>query len=250
MQLAAVHDALRDLAGAAVGAPVGVAALAIDAADIALLAPAELALVATAGPVRRAEFATGRRALHGLLAELRIDAPGGDHPIGRGADGRPLLPAGVRGSLAHADGLVVAVVAGSPAVLGVGVDLERAGALPPEDAGSVVGPDDVTLGADPVVTLVVKEAAYKAWSVTRPAVALAPGAANAGRPSGFLDLQVCSVDRPAAGMTCVTVAVLPDPSTALAAGVPAPVSAAVSAAVSVHVAEVGGRWLAVAVATC
>lgn len=248
MELAAVHDALRDLAGAAVGAPVGVAVLAIDAADIALLAPAELALVATAGPVRRAEFATGRRALHGLLAELRIDAPGGDHPIGRGADGRPLLPAGVRGSLAHADGLVVAVVVGSPAVLGVGVgvDLERAGALPPEDAGSVVGPDDVTLGADPVATLVVKEAAYKAWSATRPAVALAPGAATAGRPSGFLDLQVCSVDRPAAGMTCVTVAVLLDPSTLLAAGVPAPVSAAVS----VRVAEVGGRWLAVAVATC
>lgn len=73
---------------------------------------------ATAG--RRAEFHAGRAAARQAMAALGC-APAA---IPRGAGGQPLFPAGLVGSIAHAEGLAVAVAGPAWAVAAVGVDFE------------------------------------------------------------------------------------------------------------------------------
>lgn len=236
---------LRELAVAAIGAvagreareamPLAAAVGPVDPADEALLLDGEHAYVAAAGPRRRAEFASGRRLLRVLLAQLPIvGVPDGRIPIGRCVDGRPELPTGVLGSVAHADGLVAAVVgrvAAGPVVTGLGVDLERCGALPCDDAVGVVHPDDLAPDPDPTLVLVIKEAAFKAWAATRPPATLAPGAPAADRPAGFLDLRLSGPVLTLGGHRAVRVHVAP--------GGPD---------VVVAFAVVAGRWFAVAAA--
>lgn len=80
----------------------------------------EALLTGNASVARREAFRLGRRAAHLALGELGMD----DGPILRGAEGEPLWPAGVVGSITNKPPLAAAFVADQRAALAVGVDLE------------------------------------------------------------------------------------------------------------------------------
>ena len=105
-------------------------------------------------PGRRAEFASGRALLRSLIDD--------DVPIPMMADRRPLLPSGIRASLAHDERLVVAVSSRSDDIVSLGVDIEPYQTLEPGVA-SIIARDD-ELDIDPLVLFCIKEAVYKAWS--------------------------------------------------------------------------------------
>ncbi|WP_049717731.1 4'-phosphopantetheinyl transferase family protein [Streptomyces caatingaensis] len=89
---------------------------------------AERGLMAALPAARRDDFRLGRTAAARCLA--RLGTPG---PVL--ADGRlPRFPAGVVGSISHRDGTAVCLAAADPHIRAVGVDIERAGALPPAAA--------------------------------------------------------------------------------------------------------------------
>jgi len=148
--VAAVATALRNIAPPVVR----VGARRIDRSDERTLADKERQSIPAALPKRRAEFASGRALLHELLAI--------SDPIPIGPDRRPVLPAGVRASLAHDNSIVVAAASTLPQIHSIGVDIERLAVLEPETADTIVRDDDIV--ADPVLAFVLKEAAYKAWS--------------------------------------------------------------------------------------
>ncbi|MFD4370793.1 4'-phosphopantetheinyl transferase [Streptomyces sp. NPDC058486] len=116
---------------------------------------------------RRDDFRLGRTAAARCLTRLGVPGP-------VLADGRlPRFPAGVTGSISHRDGTAVCLAAADPAIRAVGVDLERADALPPaaarlvctEDerallAGLGLGPPDATARLTALFSL--KESLYKA----------------------------------------------------------------------------------------
>jgi 4'-phosphopantetheinyl transferase EntD len=130
----------------------------LDDADIDLLVAEEAALVPTAGPVRRREFATGRALLHELLPTRT--------PILRNPNGAPLFPLGTVGSLAHDRVAALAVVAGSDGYVALGVDVEHMAPGDelddPELREATLRPDDAQVV--PLAAFVIKEAAYKAYS--------------------------------------------------------------------------------------
>lgn len=150
IDVAALAQALRGLAPPAVETGVR----AIDASDIARLGAGERALVAGAVDTRRREFATGRRLLRELI--------GTSDPIMVGEGGRPMLPAGIVGSLAHDRDVAVAVVSRSLRIVAMGVDVEPDHALSTEVSRLILRPDEAVIDAHVAFTL--KEAAYKAWS--------------------------------------------------------------------------------------
>jgi len=80
----------------------------------------ERAAVAGAGPERRQDFFAGRWCAHQALAALGADAG----PVSVGARREPLWPAGVAGSITHAQGWAAAGVAWASEVWGLGIDLE------------------------------------------------------------------------------------------------------------------------------
>ena len=140
--------------------PPGVAVAVVGIGAGALL-PGEAAAVAGAVPARIAEFAAGRLAARRALAAL-------GHPavaIPAGPDRAPCWPAGLAGSIAHAEGVAVAAVRRGASL---GLDVEADAALEP-DLWSLIC-DPVELAALPegdrgrAVRLVfsAKEAVYKA----------------------------------------------------------------------------------------
>lgn len=90
--------------------------------------PSERAAVGGAGLRRRREFLAGRACAHAALRAVGRDG----HPLGRGEEREPLWPAGVVGSISHAEDLVGAVVAPAAEAWGVGLDIEPLD--PPLDA--------------------------------------------------------------------------------------------------------------------
>lgn len=130
---------------------VAFAAMSLDDAEPALFAD-ELPAVARAVDKRRREFAFGRACARRALAQLGIPAAA----IPRSADGPPLWPPGIAGSITHAAGAAAAAVAPSSALRSLGIDLESLAAAhdadvlatvatPPELArhavlGSLLGP--------------------------------------------------------------------------------------------------------------
>lgn len=126
----------------------------IDPADSETLHAVERSAVSTAVPARRAEFASGRALLRSLI---------GDHvAVPMAADRRPLLPTGVRASLAHDGQFVVAVSSRSDDVASLGIDIEPDRTLEPGMVSVIARPDEREI--DPLVLFCAKEAAYKAWS--------------------------------------------------------------------------------------
>lgn len=144
------------------------------AADPATLHPAEAALVESARPRRRAEFATGRQCARIALREIGVEPP--DHPILADPHGAPLWQAGVIGSITHTAGWTGAVAARRAPdadLASIGLDAEVAAPLPPGVLEVVAsGAERTELSAlgrahpgTPWDTLLfaAKEATYKAW---------------------------------------------------------------------------------------
>jgi 4'-phosphopantetheinyl transferase EntD len=146
--------------------------------------PEEEALVRDAVEKRRSEFATARTCARRALAELGI-AP---RAILRGADGAPLWPPGVIGSITHCDGYRACAVAWASDLLAIGIDAEPNEPLP----SGLIG--DIALARELVwlerlrwerpevqwdrLLFCMKEAIYKAW------------APRGGRDLGFDDATV------------------------------------------------------------
>jgi len=128
--------------------------LAISWVHVAALHADERALVATARDQRLTEFASGRALLHQLLDTSA--------PIMRAANGAPMWPEGVVGSLAHDRSRAVAVVGSTVSYRAIGIDIEPHGETDAELCDSVLRADDPDI--DAVAAFVMKEAAYKAWS--------------------------------------------------------------------------------------
>ena len=103
-----------------------VAVCRTDASLLQQLSADERALVGSARPVRRAEFAAGRSCAHRALATIGADTA----TIGRGPRRQPLWPRRVTGSISHAAGLAAAVASPTTsAVAGLGIDVELAHGL-------------------------------------------------------------------------------------------------------------------------
>ncbi|HEX2853971.1 MAG TPA: 4'-phosphopantetheinyl transferase superfamily protein [Opitutaceae bacterium] len=105
----------------------GSCSVAVEGFDhtVEKLSVEEARVVANASPGRRREFAAGRAAAKRALARLGIYCPG----IPAGRDRAPQWPPNVVGSISHAHGVAIAVVSRSAEVLGLGIDVERTGAV-------------------------------------------------------------------------------------------------------------------------
>lgn len=91
------------------------------------LMPEERAIIASAVPKRRREFAAGRRCARELLAQL--GHPG--FPLLRNTDRTPRWPAEIVGSISHSGTLCVAAIAARASFTSLGVDVEPDAALAP-----------------------------------------------------------------------------------------------------------------------
>ena len=91
-----------------------------------VLFPVEEAVMHTAGPRRRAEFAAGRLCARAALARLGVPAA----PILPGPAGQPRWPAGVTGSITHCAGYRACAVARTTEVAAIGIDAEPDAELP------------------------------------------------------------------------------------------------------------------------
>jgi len=90
------------------------------------LFPEEGAVMRTAGPRRRAEFAAGRLCAREALARLGVPAA----PILPGPAGEPRWPEGVTGSITHCAGYRACAVARTTDLTAIGIDAEPDAALP------------------------------------------------------------------------------------------------------------------------
>jgi 4'-phosphopantetheinyl transferase EntD len=99
------------------------------------LFPGEEALVRTAGPRRRAEFAAGRACARAALAALGLPAA----PVVAGRAGEPRWPAGVTGSITHCAGYRACAAARTADVAALGIDAEPDAGLPAGLIESVAG---------------------------------------------------------------------------------------------------------------
>jgi 4'-phosphopantetheinyl transferase EntD len=126
-----------------------------------------------------AEFATGRECARTALREIGAEAP--DHPILADANGAPLWPAGVIGSISHTAGWTGAVAARQgtgvrghrTGLASIGLDAEVAVPLPEgvlerrRDASRACRAGSTWAAATPTpwdtLLFAAKEATYKAW---------------------------------------------------------------------------------------
>ena len=120
-------------------------------------------------PQRRVEFLLGRGALRRAMADARLPAADALPAVG----GRPLLPPGVVGALAHSGGVAVALAGSAARFDTVGVDLEFSPL--PVEAGHLVlmgeerewlaaAPDPETAERWLLAAFCAKEAAFKAFA--------------------------------------------------------------------------------------
>ncbi len=133
------------------------------------LFPEEEAAVGNAVEKRRREFVTARACAREALA--RLGRPG--QPVGAGARGEPLWPAGVVGSITHCAGYRACAVAPDSELVTIGVDAELAEPLPPGLIDDIALPEERrwiewASAEDPGVSwdrllFSVKESIYKAW---------------------------------------------------------------------------------------
>ncbi len=145
----------------------GVAVAARDPrADQPGLMPAEADAVASAVASRQREFACGRAAARGALAQIGIHG----QPVPCGADRAPIWPDGAVGSITHTDTLCLAAAGASGSFQSIGLDLERASPLPGDLWDSVLtGPERARLDRLPAtergrtakLIFAAKECAFK-----------------------------------------------------------------------------------------
>lgn len=126
----------------------------------------EAAPVSGAVPMRQAEYLTGRSLARAALASL------GCPPSSIPADAErvPVWPMGYLGSISHADGLCIAHVGRTASLTGIGIDFERAGAVPAAIGSDLMScPEALSLEQEvddafdvPTLAFVIKEAFFKA----------------------------------------------------------------------------------------
>ncbi len=87
---------------------------------------------------RRDEWAAGRSLAARALRDLGAVA----HTIGAHDDGAPAWPAGVHGSIAHADGVIAVLASADPRLTGLGVDVERVQVLGAELRAQLCAPGE------------------------------------------------------------------------------------------------------------
>jgi 4'-phosphopantetheinyl transferase EntD len=156
------------------GAEVLVLSAEIDARALALVTPAEAALVERAVDKRKREFATARVLAREGMARLGL--PGVE--LLNGADRAPIWPSELSGSISHCDSRAVVAVARRALAGTVGVDVEHRDELkrelwktvflPEEVAALDAGFDGALRGRAALALFSAKEALYKAqypWSV-------------------------------------------------------------------------------------
>lgn len=146
-----------DLAGA-IGATGCLAARPVS--EGGCLWPAEKEAMRRAVPARRQEFAAGRGAAREALSALGLPAAA----ITVGGDRAPVWPGGVVGSISHAAGFAVALVARAEDSLAVGIDIEPHEPLPQDVVTTILRRDEAAPD-DPLAARAVfaaKEATYKA----------------------------------------------------------------------------------------
>ncbi|MGJ3700816.1 4'-phosphopantetheinyl transferase family protein [Variovorax sp. AFSI2.2] len=105
-----------------------------------MLWPDEELLVVGATARRRAQFAAGRDAARQAMAVLGVPAVG----IGQGAEGEPLFPAELRGSISHTREHAVALVGLAVDYCSLGVDLDDARPLGDAAAAGVTWMSEVS----------------------------------------------------------------------------------------------------------
>lgn len=133
---------------------------------VAALAEAEVPAVRGAVERRRHEFSTGRHLARRAARALGVELAA----VPMRADRRPDWPPGLIGSIAHAGGLCVAVLAEAAAVAAVGVDLERIADVGPELSARIAPDSDwrqnrAALPADALRACLfsAREAVFKAY---------------------------------------------------------------------------------------
>lgn len=89
---------------------------------------------------RRREFSAGRAAAATALSRLDVF----DRIVPVGENRNPLWPGGIVGSITHTAGLAMAVVARQEKIIGLGLDLEPAGAVKEELWQSLFTPTEIT----------------------------------------------------------------------------------------------------------
>jgi 4'-phosphopantetheinyl transferase EntD len=139
-----------------------------DVTGVALF-PEEEAAIRSAVDKRRLEFATARCCARDALAKLGR----GPRAIPSGADGAPVWPVGIVGSITHCDGYRACVVAPDSALCSVGVDAEPDRRLPAGVLEIIALPGELATVAalsheEPALhwdrlLFCMKEAVYKAW---------------------------------------------------------------------------------------
>lgn len=134
------------------------AARPFSKAELQQLRSAELQLSDSAVPTRIRDFTRGRLAAHKALQQLGERAAEG---IGASANGAPLWPRGVVGSISHCDKAVAAVVAHDEQLRGIGIDVEVEQPLELGIVDAVLRADEAR--CDPLVQFSAKESMYKLW---------------------------------------------------------------------------------------
>jgi 4'-phosphopantetheinyl transferase EntD len=164
-----LRNTLEAMARSRLGNGYAIFAGPLEAFANAALFPAEKLSIAGAGPRRLATFRGGRACARAALRELGLEPVA----IVAGASGAPIWPPAVVGSISHTDAVAAAVVAHSPPVGGLGIDLECDEPL--DDAAMVriiCRPEELHRACDPShpanlergkLLFVVKEAVYKVY---------------------------------------------------------------------------------------
>lgn len=157
--------------------------------------PDENVHVAGSAEKRRRDFALGRACARAALAEFGH----GKAVIAKGADGAPLWPPGLVGSITHTGGYAAALIGESRNFAGIGIDAELAGGVTRDlwpRLFTTAEQEMLRTQTDPVLAATrvfsAKEASYKAWALMGAldfreiAVALEEGGFVATGPDGRL----------------------------------------------------------------
>ena len=151
----------RAIAGLAVPG-VAIGCRRIRPGDEDMLRPEEQASIASRLVERRRASGAARIVARELLVQFGCP----QCPIPKGADGEPIWPVGLTGSLAHDDQFAVAAVGRVADVGAIGVDIEPATPLPHDMTALVATAKELgDVGDDPLrlkLLFAAKEAVYKA----------------------------------------------------------------------------------------
>ena len=142
-----------------------------DAGQPVFLFPQEEALVEKAALKRRREFALGRACAHAALEKLGCEPA----VIGRSANGAPLWPKGIVGSITHTKDYAAALAGKARHFSGIGVDAERIGGVTPDlwprlfdesERDHLLSLDEAAQREAATLIFSAKEACYKVWGGT------------------------------------------------------------------------------------